>query len=209
MRNHRTSRRLVAALLMLGLGLACQQRAPETPPYQRITTAAMPRLQVEPLVGMSGQYATVTATGLATLARPEWRWARLTVDAPDGARPVDSMWAVPSQMPIRRQWRLQEEGSTTIALSLYTDNLTQPDWHTRILLDTHEFNLVQWHIKGGQMEKKSTVNSAGNYTKPAMREKLFKEIKSADIQGTSAGQWSARKAQLLAKRYKEKGGGYK
>jgi len=55
----------------------------------------------------------------------------------------------------------------------------------------------------------SKVNQAGNYTKPGMRKKLFESIKASATQGTAAGQWSARKAQLLAKRYKEKGGGYK
>jgi len=56
---------------------------------------------------------------------------------------------------------------------------------------------------------KSTVNAAGNYTKPTMRKALFESIKRRAVQGTAAGQWSARKAQLLAKSYKEKGGGYK
>jgi hypothetical protein len=55
----------------------------------------------------------------------------------------------------------------------------------------------------------SKVNEAGNYTKPGMRKALFNSIKNSAVQGTGAGQWSARKAQLLAKRYKEKGGGYK
>ena len=55
----------------------------------------------------------------------------------------------------------------------------------------------------------STVNKAGNYTKPGMRKALFNSIKASATHGTAAGQWSARKAQLLAKRYKEKGGGYK
>ena len=55
----------------------------------------------------------------------------------------------------------------------------------------------------------SSVNEAGNYTKPDMRKKLFDHIKGSAVQGTAAGQWSARKAQLLAKKYKEKGGGYK
>jgi uncharacterized protein with WD repeat len=59
------------------------------------------------------------------------------------------------------------------------------------------------------MPTKSKVNAAGNYTKPEMRKKLFNEIKSQAVQGTKAGQWSARKAQLLAKKYKEKGGGYR
>ena len=53
------------------------------------------------------------------------------------------------------------------------------------------------------------VNAAGNYTKPEMRKRMFQQIKSAAVQGTAAGQWSARKAQLLAKRYKAKGGGYR
>jgi hypothetical protein len=56
---------------------------------------------------------------------------------------------------------------------------------------------------------KSRVNQAGNYTQPEMRKKLFDKIKASSVQGTSAGQWSARKAQLLAKEYKAKGGGYK
>ena len=56
--------------------------------------------------------------------------------------------------------------------------------------------------------KKSTVNAAGNYTKPTMRKRLFNEIK-AGSKGGKAGQWSARKAQMLAKEYKAKGGGYK
>ena len=55
--------------------------------------------------------------------------------------------------------------------------------------------------------KKSTVNKAGNYTKPTMRKRIFNRIK-AGSKGGGAGQWSARKAQMLAK-YKAKGGGYK
>ena len=58
-------------------------------------------------------------------------------------------------------------------------------------------------------KSKSKVNQAGNYTKPSMRKKLFESIKAQAVQGTAAGQWSARKAQLLAKKYKEKGGGYR
>jgi hypothetical protein len=60
---------------------------------------------------------------------------------------------------------------------------------------------------GGKV--KSRVNEAGNYTKPGMRKKLFEQIKGSATQGTAAGQWSARKAQLLAKKYKAKGGGYR
>lgn len=57
-------------------------------------------------------------------------------------------------------------------------------------------------------ERKSRVNEAGNYTKPTMRKRLFNSIK-AGTKGGKAGQWSARKAQLLAARYKEAGGGYR
>ena len=54
----------------------------------------------------------------------------------------------------------------------------------------------------------SRVNEAGNYTKPGMRKRLFESIKAGG-KGGKPGQWSARKAQMLAKRYKERGGGYK
>jgi len=57
------------------------------------------------------------------------------------------------------------------------------------------------------MKKKSRVNEAGNYTKPTLRKRLFEQIKAGD-KGGKSGQWSARKAQMLAKAYKEKGGGY-
>ena len=53
------------------------------------------------------------------------------------------------------------------------------------------------------------VNEAGNYTKPGLRKRIFNSIKASAVQGTGAGQWSARKAQLMAKRYKAAGGGYK
>ena len=55
---------------------------------------------------------------------------------------------------------------------------------------------------------KSKVNEAGNYTKPGMRKSLFKKIK-AGTKGGDPGEWSARKAQLLAAEYKKSGGGYK
>tara|TARA_R110000824_G_scaffold243716_1_gene432464 strand:+ start:243 stop:422 length:180 start_codon:yes stop_codon:yes gene_type:complete len=58
------------------------------------------------------------------------------------------------------------------------------------------------------LKAKSTVNKAGNYTKPELRKRLFKKIK-AGSKGGAAGQWSARKAQMLAKAYKAAGGGYK
>jgi len=55
---------------------------------------------------------------------------------------------------------------------------------------------------------KSKVNEAGNYTKPELRKRIFNSVKAAAIVGTGAGQWSARKAQVMAKRYKAAGGGY-
>ena len=57
-------------------------------------------------------------------------------------------------------------------------------------------------------KKKSTVNASGNYTKPTMRKRLFNQIK-AGSKGGRPGQWSARKAQMLAKQYKAAGGGYR
>ncbi len=58
------------------------------------------------------------------------------------------------------------------------------------------------------VKKKSKVNKAGNYTKPGMRKKIFQRIKSGS-KGGAPGQWSARKAQLLAVAYKKAGGGYR
>ena len=58
------------------------------------------------------------------------------------------------------------------------------------------------------MRKKSTVNKSGNYTKPTMRKRLFNRIKAGG-KGGNPGQWSARKAQMLAKAYKKAGGGHR
>jgi len=63
------------------------------------------------------------------------------------------------------------------------------------------------YAEGGAV--KSKVNEAGNYTKPSLRKRIFNSVKAAAIVGTGAGQWSARKAQVMAKRYKAAGGGYK
>jgi hypothetical protein len=68
-------------------------------------------------------------------------------------------------------------------------------------------NDVELYAEGGKV--KSKVNAAGNYTQPGKRKAMFESIKNSAVQGTAAGQWSARKAQLLAKRYKASGGGYK
>ena len=68
-------------------------------------------------------------------------------------------------------------------------------------------NKVEVYKEGG--ETKSKVNEAGNYTKPELRKRIFNSVKAAAIVGTGAGQWSARKSQVLAKRYKQAGGGYR
>ena len=65
-------------------------------------------------------------------------------------------------------------------------------------------NKVKMFAEGGE----SKVNEAGNYTKPGMRKRLFESIKAGG-KGGAPGQWSARKAQMLALQYKKSGGGYK
>ena len=62
---------------------------------------------------------------------------------------------------------------------------------------------VDMYAEGGK------VNAAGNYTKPELRKRIVAQVKAAATQGTGAGQWSARKAQLVAKKYKAAGGGYR
>ena len=62
--------------------------------------------------------------------------------------------------------------------------------------------------KPAKKKSKSRVNEAGNYTKPTLRKRLFNQIKAGG-KGGKPGQWSARKAQMLAKKYKASGGGYK
>ena len=66
--------------------------------------------------------------------------------------------------------------------------------------DGDEFTM---YAEGGK------VNAAGNYTKPGLRKKIVSQVKAAATHGTGAGQWSARKAQLVAKKYKAAGGGYR
>jgi len=65
-------------------------------------------------------------------------------------------------------------------------------------------NKVKMYAEGGE----SKVNEAGNYTKPGMRKRLFESIKAGG-KGGAPGQWSARKAQMLAMKYKKAGGGYR
>ena len=68
-------------------------------------------------------------------------------------------------------------------------------------------NKVDLFAKGGKV--KSKVNAAGNYTKPELRKRIFNAVKAEATAGTGAGQWSARKAQMVAQRYKKAGGGYR
>jgi len=65
---------------------------------------------------------------------------------------------------------------------------------------------VDMYAEGGKV--KSKVNEAGNYTKPSMRKRIFNSVK-AGTAGGEPGQWSARKAQIMAKKYKASGGGYR
>jgi hypothetical protein len=60
-----------------------------------------------------------------------------------------------------------------------------------------------------QFAKGGHVNAAGNYTKPSLRKRIVAQVKAANTQGTGAGKWSARKSQLVAKKYKAAGGGYR
>jgi len=75
--------------------------------------------------------------------------------------------------------------------------------------DTKDLDIIRFG-KGGKTKKKSKsrVNEAGNYTQPTKRKKIFNRIKAGG-KGGASGQWSARKAQMLAKAYKKAGGGYK
>ena len=76
-------------------------------------------------------------------------------------------------------------------------------------------NVEQLRKAGGTIEKPiqhkegGKVNAAGNYTKPSLRKRIVSQVKAAATQGTGAGKWSARKAQLVAKKYKAAGGGYR
>jgi hypothetical protein len=75
-----------------------------------------------------------------------------------------------------------------------------PDAKKKVRRDNTDFTQYK---EGGK------VNAAGNYTKPSLRKRIVSQVKAAATQGTGAGQWSARKAQLVAKKYKAAGGGYR
>jgi len=93
-------------------------------------------------------------------------------------------------------------------LELYADlNLRKDREGVRGRAPNVGATLTRSFDKGGKV--KSKVNAAGNYTKPELRKRIFNSVKAAAIVGTGAGQWSARKAQVMAKRYKAAGGGYR
>lgn len=73
----------------------------------------------------------------------------------------------------------------------------------KVIQRTDNPNDVDVYAEGGH------VNEAGNYTKPELRKRIVAQVKAAATHGTKAGQWSARKAQLVAKKYKAAGGGYR
>jgi len=80
---------------------------------------------------------------------------------------------------------------------------TAPAMAKKLLSKPGSLTAADMYEEGGK------VNAAGNYTKPEMRKRIVSQVKSAAVQGTGAGKWSARKAQLVAKKYKAAGGGYK
>jgi len=114
----------------------------------------------------------------------------------------DEAWDNLSASEKARTNRAKREGGGT------GKNVPQPK---DIAEKTSKFRKAQYGLDDEIYYKSggSTVNSAGNYTKPEMRKRLFNKIKGEASMGTEAGQWSARKAQKLAKTYKENGGGYK
>lgn len=114
----------------------------------------------------------------------------------------DKAWNNLSASEKARTNRAKREGGGT------GKNVPQPK---DIAEKTSNYRKAQYGLDDEMYYKSggSTVNSAGNYTKPEMRKRLFNRIKGEASMGTAAGQWSARKAQKLAKAYKDNGGGYR
>jgi hypothetical protein len=84
-----------------------------------------------------------------------------------------------------------------------------PDFAKKVGIPTKVGKEFTAADKGKKFKEGGDVNAAGNYTKPDMRKRIVSQVKSEATHGTAAGQWSARKAQLVAKRYKDAGGGYR
>ncbi len=83
-------------------------------------------------------------------------------------------------------------------------------WRSKAMMRSHRIDELEAELRRlkGQGYDQMAVNEAGNYTKPTMRKNLFNRIKASN-KGGRPGQWSARKAQMLAKQYKANGGGYR
>lgn len=111
----------------------------------------------------------------------------------------------PSKMPKGKT--IKRKDSNKVTMYKKGGGLKVPANKGLAKLPTAVRNKMGYMKEGG--EAKSKVNAAGNYTKPGLRKRIFNSVKAAAVQGTGAGKWSARKAQLMAKRYKEAGGGYK
>ena len=112
--------------------------------------------------------------------------------------------------------RKQGKDYNTMYEDTYKDNVRRGILNEKAVKERRAYELftpkeVRDTVKAnpGAFKQGGKVNEAGNYTKPGLRKRIFNSIKAAAVQGTGAGQWSARKAQLMAKRYKAAGGGYK
>jgi len=114
----------------------------------------------------------------------------------------------PSKMPKKKEITRKDDPNK-VAMYKEGGQLKEvPEDNTGLSkLPTEVRNKMGYMKEGGKT--KSKVNEAGNYTKPELRKRIFNSVKAAAIVGTGAGQWSARKSQVLAKRYKAAGGGYR
>jgi len=114
----------------------------------------------------------------------------------------------PSKMPKKKEITRKDDPNK-VAMYKEGGQLKEvPEDNTGLSkLPTEVRNKMGYMKEGGKT--KSKVNEAGNYTKPELRKRIFNSVKAAAIVGTGAGQWSARKSQVLAKRYKQAGGGYR
>ncbi|CAB4167311.1 ParB/Sulfiredoxin [uncultured Caudovirales phage] len=138
----------------------------------------------------------------------------------DGIRTAYLQNAIDSTSPKRAQQIIRDAGFDSVKYNAEIKSILSPYGYTKgrsaesyVIFDPEKNLRSKFDLTAPDIGKASgglsRVNEAGNYTKPEMRKRLFNSIKARAVQGTGAGQWSARKAQLLAKSYKEKGGGYK
>ena len=114
----------------------------------------------------------------------------------------------PSKMPKKKEITRKDDPNK-VAMYKEGGQLKEvPEDNTGLSkLPTEVRNKMGYMKEGGKT--KSKVNEAGNYTKPELRKRIFNAVKAEATAGTGAGQWSARKAQMVAQRYKKAGGGYR